>query len=120
MFEHSSGDFERPPYSARCKFCGKAEFEWEMRGPQWKLTCRDGSIHDCRAISKMETTTPTPREQELEAQNKALWELVGDVQHYVDLLDLDVRDDVYRHDIVLGRKRLRRGLAAIQKAKESH
>jgi hypothetical protein len=48
---------------------------------------------------------PTPREQELEAQNKALWELVKEYAECEGYSPLD--------------KKAKRLLAAIQKAKES-
>lgn len=57
MFEFSAGDFERPPYSSKCKYCGKANFEWEMRGNKWRLVGIDGKIHDCRMSSKAEHMT---------------------------------------------------------------
>jgi hypothetical protein len=56
---------------------------------------------------------PTPREKELEAQNKVLWELVDSVE--------EVLDDAFLHiqpDYKSMRSEIKETLAAIQKAKE--
>jgi hypothetical protein len=59
------------------------------------------------------TRAPTPREQELEAQNKALWELVGETIGYADAMYDGTGP--WPHD----KKQLENKLAAIQKAREA-
>ncbi len=62
--------------------------------------------------------TPTPREQELEAQNKALWELVDSlIPSLCAVKDLSNLDHMARaRSLALG---MLDSIAAIQKAKEA-
>jgi hypothetical protein len=70
--------------------------------------------------------SPTPREQELEEQNKVLWELVGENSHVLSGLSLAYKSLCNQH----GRpfcdidgswySHAQAQIAAIQKAKESH
>jgi hypothetical protein len=64
------------------------------------------------AVRMWNTRAPTPREQELEAQNKALWELVVRFEAYIEMHypETDGVEHLEEDDI----------LAAIQEAKESH
>jgi len=68
---------------------------------------------------------PTPREQELEAQNKALWELVGECEKAGNAMDDAARNNNMENTCRSYAKlneaigNWRGTLAAIQKAKES-
>jgi hypothetical protein len=90
----------------------------------WQLACeyyaRGQGNEQTRIIGEfimlvqyLRNNAPTPREQELEAQNKALWELVGDLIGYADAMYDGTGP--WPHD----KKQLENKLAAIQKAKEA-
>jgi hypothetical protein len=80
-----------------------------------KLDCADcQEIREANARLDAKLRAPTPREQELEAQNKALWELVG---HVDALLAADERGQGIGYAEAI--QRCAKTLAAIQKAKEA-
>lgn len=77
------------------------------------------------AVKAWNTRTPTPREQELEAQNKALWELVdwskimlNDSQQYMEVMGFDCKLVEFKNAYERFVKSKGDWEKAIQKAKE--
>jgi hypothetical protein len=90
------------------------------RGPcQYHRAHEAPECHHCRA--------PTPREQELEAQNKVLWELVKHAENANRVLFMLTSANSIKStsvitaygQIVEARVKLHKVLTAIQKAKEN-
>jgi hypothetical protein len=106
-----------PVYCPTCGHCG----EEGCCGPMTK--CKDATPNHCLYGQPRK---PTQREQELEAQNKALWELVGKCEKTLIGLRVAYVDQCEESGVDHHKWRASwngaalETLAAIQKAKESH
>ncbi len=101
--------------------------------PTWMVSCQNcqAKIYDELstqeiAAQRWNTRAPTPREQELEAQNKALWELVdwskimlADSQQYMEVMGFDGKLIEFKNAYKRFVKAKGDWEAAIQKAKEA-
>jgi Lar family restriction alleviation protein len=78
-----------------CPFCGGEDIDVSIYPYSTTIQCNKcqafsprygctNQISEKAAISRWNTRAPTPREAELEAQNKALWELVDALAHPYD------------------------------------
>jgi hypothetical protein len=100
-----------------CPFCGHAsEYCDIIDGVRYPYCVTPDCVMNLENPDEhnWNTRAPTPREQELEAQNKALWELVG---HVDALLAADERGQGIGYAEAI--QRCAKTLAAIQKAKEA-
>jgi Lar family restriction alleviation protein len=107
-----------------CPFCGGEDIDVSIYPYSTTIQCNKcqafsprygctNQISEKAAISRWNTRAPTPREAELEAQNKALWELVGNAEKALDIAEVHLRHgriDVWNW--------VKETLAAIRKAKE--
>jgi Lar family restriction alleviation protein len=93
-----------------CPFCGgKAVFDNACVG-RTKVECeqcdvylKEGPGSGPSAEKQWNTRAPTPREQELEAQNKALWELVEQADSLIrDYAEVKTMYSGDSYDIVRG------------------
>jgi hypothetical protein len=110
-----------------CPFCGSSKLsvtsdpcdELEVRCDECDANIQTGGLSEKDAVELWDTRVPTPREQELEAQNKALWELVEigeQLRDMVESLEHYCGDSV---DLVRAMRRKDTWDAAIQKAREA-
>ena len=107
-----------------CRYCGgQAKLE---HNDFWKREMAFCTICGTNGRpSVWDNPYPTPREQELEAQNKALWDLVGEcekalltIRRYAGMkrCSFSQSEVIMRQEIVA---HCRQGITAIQKAKEA-